>query len=302
MRATRIDNRGDYAVTLGFQASELHEQLGWEQPWWLESDDLELDIVNAPVVPFDADGCLMLTAFVRAKGAWGTERHLPAGTRVAAMRRMTPEDAHYASEYLQACQTSAQDEGNRGNAARTAQHAATVVTVHHVAETAKADVGDTAGRISGAAYKTKQRTNEQASLFPALLEEIEARRAKLHQPKYDQKSEEYRTLLRSLVKEKELVPPDILDEFCERILYPFSDRFWHEGCEAPCITNFVARIEPKKDAVFKCKQPYTLSKYDQARLVYLLEEEESEGKLIPLGVGETPPCVTPTIVVDKKDH
>ena len=298
MRATRIDNRGDYAVTLGFQASELHEQLGWTQAWWLESDDIELDIVNAPVTPFDADGCVTLTAFARVKGTWGAERHLPVDTRVAAMRQMTPEDAFYAREHMLACQIGVPDDRDSGNTATATPHQATVVTVPHGAEvvvascpetlpvTAGAVGRDTTGRISGAAYKTKQRTNEQASLFPELLEEIDARRGKLHQPKYDQKSDEYRALLRNLVKEKELVPPDILDEFCERILYPFSDRFWHEGCEAPRITNFVAHIEPKKDAVFKCKQPYTLSKYDQARLVYLLEEEEAEGKLIPLGAGD----------------
>ena len=52
--------------------------------------------------------------------------------------------------------------------------------------------------------------------------------------------------------------------------------------------------------MIRTKQPYTLSKFVQARLAYLIEEEEADGKLVPLVARESPPLVTPTIVVDKK--
>ena len=40
----------------------------------------------------------------------------------------------------------------------------------------------------------------------------------------------------------------MFEELNATILTPYSDRFWHEGCDAPKIKNFVAKIRPKADA------------------------------------------------------
>ena len=51
----------------------------------------------------------------------------------------------------------------------------------------------------------------------------------------------------------------------------------------------------------RVRQPYSLNKFDETRLTYLLEEEVAEGKIEPLGLGEEPPkIVVPTFIVDKK--
>ena len=58
---------------------------------------------------------------------------------------------------------------------------------------------------------------------------------------------------------------------------------------------------PKKDAVFLAGQPYRLSRFDEARLSFLVEEEVVEAKLEPLGPNDpVPPMVTPKFVVNKR--
>ena len=50
------------------------------------------------------------------------------------------------------------------------------------------------------------------------------------------------------------------------------------------------------------RQPYHLSKFDQTRLSYLMEEAEKEGKAERYQLGEQPPRVcTPVLLVDKKE-
>ena len=51
----------------------------------------------------------------------------------------------------------------------------------------------------------------------------------------------------------------------------------------------------------KYRQPYRLSKFDEARLLYLYEEAGHEGKVHRLELGDKPPPVcTPVFIVDKK--
>ena len=76
---------------------------------------------------------------------------------------------------------------------------------------------------------------------------------------------------------------------CERVIRPFSDRFWDDGCAAPSITGFKARIDLKPDANVKYRQPRRLSKFDETRLSYLYEESEKEGKVERFELGETSP-------------
>ena len=158
------------------------------------------------------------------------------------------------------------------------------------------------GQISTAKYKMRQKTDAQTKLFPQLLEEIDDRRRHLEQvqPK-DVHSEAYKSELMQICTDQNLVPEAFRDRFFQQIIRPFSDCFWIDGAPAPEIKGFKASIAPKKDAVFKAGQPYRLSRFDEARLSFLIEEEVVEGKLEPLGPNDpVPPMVTPTFVVDKK--
>ncbi len=157
------------------------------------------------------------------------------------------------------------------------------------------------GQISAAKYKLRARADEQAKLFPQLEAEIKERRARLNQKVVNQCSDEYRDAICEEVTKSQLAPEDYQEELCERVLRPFSDRLWMEGCAPPQIKQFQAHIEMKPNVSGRVRQPYTLSKFDEARLAYLLEEEENEGKIEPLGLGEDPPhIVVPTFIVDKK--
>ena len=287
MRCIHVDGGSDYIADVVFPGTGpngLHHMLGWDTPWWCESGDLSLDVVNAPVIPFDSEGPLTLQVILRDRNPFVSKKALMPGMRVAQLRKMTPEDAIYTQIYrgiVLEDQAPVSTQGAR----------ATSVGSSHVA---------TAGSIGAAAYKTRQRTDDQADLFPDLAAEIAKRREMLHKPKFDQSSAEYKAVIRQVVQDKELVPIEYFEEFCARILEPFSDRFWHDGCAAPVIKDFVARVDIKPGVVLKHKQPYTLSKFDQARMAYLIEEECAEGKLVDLGPGETPPMVSPTFMVDKK--
>ena len=102
-------------------------------------------------------------------------------------------------------------------------------------------------------------------------------------------------------KTKKLCPDEHYKVVCERILRPFSDRFWCEGCASPSVKGFKAHIDLKPDAAVKYRQPYHLSQFDQTRLAFLYEEAEHEGRVERYELGMTPPRVcTPVFVVDKK--
>ena len=83
--------------------------------------------------------------------------------------------------------------------------------------------------------------------------------------------------------QQDLIPEAYRDGFFQQIIQPLSDCFWIDGAHAPEISGFTAFIAPKKDAVFKAGQPYRLSRFDKARLSFLVEEEVVEVKLEPLG-------------------
>ena len=160
---------------------------------------------------------------------------------------------------------------------------------------------DSRPSISAAKYKLSNRTDQQAKLFPALEEEIATRRQKLLSPVRDQYSAQFKDDICAQAKQLKLCPDKYYDEFCQRILRPFSDRFWDEGCAAPAIKGFKASIKLKPGARVPFRQPYHLSKFDETRLSYLYEEAEKEGKVEKLELGDDPPPVcTPVFMVDKK--
>ena len=155
--------------------------------------------------------------------------------------------------------------------------------------------------ISIAKYKREQRTDAQARLFPLLREEISERRQKLLAPARDQRSGKFKQEICEMVRREGLVPAKHFEMFCERVLKPYSDRFWDEGCAAPTVKGFKANIRLKPDAVIRFRQPYHLSKFDETRLSYLYKEAEKEGKVEMFQLGEQPPpMATPTFMVDKK--
>ncbi len=71
-----------------------------------------------------------------------------------------------------------------------------------------------------------------------------------------------------MLKEKKLSPEEYQDIICERVIRPYSDRFWDEGCAAPAVKGFKAEIRLKADARVPYRQPYHLSKFDTTRLQY----------------------------------
>ena len=85
------------------------------------------------------------------------------------------------------------------------------------------------------------------------------------------------------------------------MLRRFSDRLWVEGCAPPRIINFQAHIELKPDQQIPKRQPYSVSKYDEARTNFLLEDEEADGKIELQEIGKRPPpLVVPTFIVERK--
>ena len=123
----------------------------------------------------------------------------------------------------------------------------------------------------------------------------------MNAPTRDQKGAQYKAEICQKVKDLKLCPDEHYDLLCERILKPFSDRFWDEGCAAPSIKGFKAHIDLKPSAQIPFRQPYRLSKFDETRLAYLYEEAEKEGKAEKFELGAKPPKIcTPVFVVDKK--
>ena len=173
--------------------------------------------------------------------------------------------------------------------------------VRHSDENLAESAGASLPAINTAKYKLKNRTDQQAKLFPDLQKEIAERRSRLNADVRDQKSEAYKQEICDKVKELKLCPPEHHKLLCSRILRPFSDRFWDEGCAAPAIKGFKANIQLKPGAQVKFRQPYSLSKFDRTRLAYLYEEAEQEGKVEMYQLGDRPPPVcTPVFIVDKK--
>ena len=97
-------------------------------------------------------------------------------------------------------------------------------------------------------------------------------------PPIDQTSAGYKAHICAKVEAEKLCPTEHLHVLREYVLKPFSDRFWDDGCPAPQVKNFKAHLDMKPDAKLKYRQPYRLSKFDEARLKFLYEEAESEGK------------------------
>jgi len=97
--------------------------------------------------------------------------------------------------------------------------------------------------IGTAKYKTANRTDEQARLFPQLETEIGDRRKRLNADVRDQNSAEYKQDICEKVKKLGLCPDQHYKLLCERILKPFSDRFWDEGCAAPSVKGFKGSVQ-----------------------------------------------------------
>ena len=120
---------------------------------------------------------------------------------------------------------------------------------------------------------------------------------------WDQAGQACNQFLRELADEKKgtekrFCPEELADQISEEIYIPFSDCFLHEGCRVPSIKGYKARIRVKSDANMEHKnQPYTLSKFDQTRVSYHIEEQLQEGRIFLLGPNEpVPPCVVPVFV------
>ena len=113
----------------------------------------------------------------------------------------------------------------------------------------------------------------------------------MKQPPIDQSGKEYKAHICAKAKAENLCPPEHYQVLREYILRPFSDRFWDDGCPAPRVKDFKAHLDMKPNAQLKYRQPYRLSKFDEARLKFLYEEAEAEGKGRAIWTWRATPCV-----------
>ena len=260
-----LDEQGWYPVQVEFNGAELAETLGQAGPWWCEAANDRFLVLNAPVAPVNTADRVIMT--IMAMAAPGERPLVRPDTQVCRLRLAGPEELEAAGEY-------------RALLTRSALEA----------------------RIIGTAqYKARLRTNEQAKHWDELVTEIERRRELAKEPEKDQLSEEYKDELCQLLREHELCPPEFQAIVCERVIRPNADVLWHEGCRAPLIEGFKARIRLKPGATVRLRQPYSLSKYDEARVSYHIEEQLAEGKIRRWESWEKPPpMVTPAFLVERK--
>ncbi|MDP7647258.1 MAG: hypothetical protein QGH82_04185, partial [Candidatus Woesearchaeota archaeon] len=155
-----------------------------------------------------------------------------------------------------------------------------------------------------AAYQQRSKKEDQARMMPSLIEAIKkAEKESQTTKRWDQNSEEYRELIRKEARANFGGTPEQFKELDARILTPFSDRFWHEGCDAPKIKNFVAKIRPKPNVTPCMRRPYKLSDFDEARLEHRLVSFEKLGQIEQV----TPQKATnlswasPAFIVNKKN-
>ena len=124
------------------------------------------------------------------------------------------------------------------------------------------------------------------------------RRSQFGNEPWNQYSDTYRDELCRLVRDLKLCPEAVVDIICEQVIRPNSDCFWIEGAPTPLIKEHQAVVRLKQDTQPKLRQPYALSKFDEARVSYHVEEQLREGKIRPWTHQDpTPKVVTPVFMV-----
>ena len=328
-----VDDKAWYPIETFWDGSRFGDLTATNQPWWLEASNdcpRNLEVLNTVVSPVAQTGTLSMTVLVRAR----SEHAVPItnASSICQLRAVDEECFQAVADFEKAYHTrevedpedaSETDAGHSNLVvdASSSDPSVSRAPVNAVDEvrrriftgptpsrsvstsTGPQVTSISAGQISLSknSYKARDRTDQQAKLFPQLLEEIEGRRNRLHDTVRDQNSEVYKDEICAKAKQLKLCPEEHLKLLNDKILRPFSDRFWDEGCAAPSIKGFKATITMKKDAKPPFRQPYRLSKFDEARLTYLYEEAEKEGKVERFELGQKPPCIcTPVFIVDKK--
>ena len=62
-----------------------------------------------------------------------------------------------------------------------------------------------------------------------------------------------------------------------KVIRPFADRLWDQGCLAPVIKDFVASIKTKPGAKPSARRPFRLSDYNESPLEWRLQEFTNSG-------------------------
>ena len=326
-----VDEHGWYPMTTYWDSRHLSDLFGNNQPCWLGSSPdcpADLEVLNSVVSPFLPSGVATMDILVKARPG-----HVVSITSNASIcqLRLVDEDCIQALQDFQiakgtreveqpdpldvyvpipGCSGFTQSTGVSPSAPETTSGGREVNRLiyngsHDGGFASESDscapIAYSINSVQSGNYKIRNRTDQQARLFPELEKEIADRRMRLNADVRDQKSAQYKAEICEKVKKLQLCPEEHFDLLCERILKPFSDRFWDEGCEAPAIKGFKASISLKPGAKIPFRQPYRLSKFDETRLSYLYEEAEKEGKAERFELGAKPPCCcTPVFVVDKK--
>ena len=150
-------------------------------------------------------------------------------------------------------------------------------------------------------YQKRRAAQERLTMFPKLVEIIEANKKRmLEQKKWDQSSPEWKEHVKEIAKTKFGGTEEQWKVWCAEILEPFADRFWDVGCAAPVIQGFEGDIVPKPGCQPSARRPFRLSEYDEARLEQRLHEFEEAGQLYRVAPDEAGEWSSPAFVVDKQ--
>ena len=297
-----VDDSCWHPIRTCWNVSTVSSTLGNNQPYWLEAEQNSsdnLEVMNCVVSPFQSDGWAAMDVLVKAR--CGSQRIGPH-QRLCCLRPLE-RDCIDATQDFRIAYIRREQESPVLSAHSTDVPEETVISFDSSSMSRVAAIHmvshnpfDVTGRliyddftevqsacgshptIALVQYKQASKVDDQARLFPELEKEIAERRAKMDAPIRDQNSKKYKEEICQKVKDLNLCPPEYFDMLCERILKPFSDRFWDEGCNTPSIKGFKAEVHLKPDAHIKFRQPYHLSKFDTVRLAYLYEEAEREGR------------------------
>ena len=275
VQEVKVSDTSWVPITTYWDSNHLSELAAIQQPCWLEaSPDCpeHLEVLNSVVVPYGVEGITRMDVLVKAEQ--GHEVVLNSVQTFCQMCAMDDERRQAITDFNRAKMTREYepdeepppgtwvndwpesdidlpelvDSGDEGEQRQVTRIIKAKRNPQPLFPKDKHNVSLRNGRaptISTAKYKTAQRTDQQAKLFPDLEKEISERRKQLNAPTRDQKGAQYKAEICQKVKDLKLCPDEYYDLLCERILKPFSDRFWDEGCAAPSIKGFKAHIDLK---------------------------------------------------------
>ena len=154
-------------------------------------------------------------------------------------------------------------------------------------------------------YKTRDKAERDAKLFPELEKEIAKKRAERRKslPWSGERrfSSEYKAEMARVSADLIGGTDEERGRFFEEVVGAYPQCFWLEGCDPPAIQDKLIGFRLKDGAKPVARQPIALSPFDQLRVEYHIEEFIHEGKLRKIDTDKEPlpEWTTPVFVVDQ---